>query len=252
MKRVLVSCLFVLVMMWLPLPGLSGQTGGGATTSNKQGKLDELLAIAAGGTNNADLYYNIGVCYFEAGKPGKATLYYLKALGVDSAHKPAHDNLKYMQDLLFADSTSESNPFLDQLFVRIYDFFSTDRLCILSLILALFTVLSLHWLIHYPTDRERALPLLLVMACVVLLLGVVVFLFVKQHRIRTNDTAVVVATDSQQFETADGSQPSDRVAVEGTIVHVIGKEGSYSHVRLPDGSMAWLKTSDIDMVIENK
>ena len=239
-------------MMWLPLPGLEGQTGASATTTNKQGKLEELLSIAANGTRNADLYFNIGVCYFEAGRPGKATLYYLKALGIDSAHKEARDNLNYLQDLLFMGSASNTRPFLERLLVRIYDFFSLDRLAMLCLLFALFTVFALHWLLHYPADRERALPLLVVMACVLLLLGSVVVLLVKQHRISTNAAAVVVEADAPLYESADLNQPSDRVAIEGTIVHVLASEGRFVKAQTSDNTIAWMRAIDLDLVVEDR
>jgi len=249
-KRALIACLFAMLMMWLPLPCFSGQPGGAVSATNQQGILDELLSIAAGGTRNADLYYNIGVCYFETGQPGKATLYYLKALAINSAHAKARANLRYLQDLVFMGNPQPNPPFLEHLLARLYDFLSTDRLALLCLILALFTVLGLHWLIHYPADRERALPLLAVMICLVLLLGSVVVLFVKQHRIRTDDTAVVVTADAPQFVAADASQTSERVAIEGTILHVLGREGGYARVRMPDATVVWLRAADLAMVAE--
>ncbi len=251
MRRFLVPCLFLVVMMWHAFPLFSAETGGIPATGNKQDKLEELLAIVKGGTRNADLHYNIGVAYFEAGSPGKATLHYLKALAINSAHTRARNNLNYLQDLLFSGNADGSRPFLEGLLYKAYYFLSLDRSALLCLILLLLTVLVLHWLIRYPEDKERGLPLLLLMFCVILLLGSILFLAIKQHRVNRNDTGVVTSPDAPIYDDQDGTTGSGRVSMEGTILHVLDREKPFIRVRSEDGNAFWLRSTDVEMVRED-
>lgn len=48
---------------------------------------------------NADLFYDMGVCHYQLGNTGKAVLYFLRALNLNSAHKQAKQNLLYIHNL---------------------------------------------------------------------------------------------------------------------------------------------------------
>ncbi len=54
------------------------------------------LKIAAEEGTSANLYYNIGNCYYRQGKPGMAILYYERALRLDPSDKDARANLEFV------------------------------------------------------------------------------------------------------------------------------------------------------------
>ena len=54
------------------------------------------LKIAEEEGTSANLYYNIGNCYFRQGKPGMAILYYERALRLDPSDKDARANLEFV------------------------------------------------------------------------------------------------------------------------------------------------------------
>ena len=64
-----------------------------------QQTLQKLEAKAAHGVKNADLFYDMGVCHYQLGNTGKAVLYFLRALNLNSAHKQAKQNLLYIHNL---------------------------------------------------------------------------------------------------------------------------------------------------------
>ncbi|MCD4796381.1 MAG: tetratricopeptide repeat protein, partial [Candidatus Cloacimonetes bacterium] len=57
--------------------------------------LDRFKSIENEGIISADLFYNIGNCYFRLNEVGRSILYFKKALKVKSNHEAAQRNLKY-------------------------------------------------------------------------------------------------------------------------------------------------------------
>jgi tetratricopeptide (TPR) repeat protein len=72
--------------------------------------------------SNPDLYYNLGVTYWQTGQSGMASLYFLKALHLDSAHKAARENLNYSIRLSKDRDLYPQRLFLVRVFLEVYDF----------------------------------------------------------------------------------------------------------------------------------
>jgi len=227
--------------------GLSSSISGGAELSEDQKALKELEQIASAGTSNPDLFYNIGVCHNKLGRPGLATLYYLKALSIDSAHPEARHNLKLLQDLNPAATDQPNRLFLLQLLYDVFAWFNYNRLALLILISLAITVLCAHWLLHYPPEAEKGPPVLLLSLSAMLLFFFSATLIIKQHRSARDNRAVVtipLATtySDETAESASGSLP------EATIIRITGQQKSFYQARLEDGSYIWIKRGDVSSV----
>jgi len=96
--------------------------------------LVKLEQTAAQGVRNADLFHDIGVCQFHLGERGKAVLWFLRALNLDSAHKASRQNLEYIESNQPSEQEEAHEPYLAQLFLSIWNFFSLNRLAIVVLI----------------------------------------------------------------------------------------------------------------------
>lgn len=210
---------------------------------------DELKALEEQGIQNSDLYYNLGVTYWQLGESGMANLYFLRALNIDSAHKPAKENLSYVVGLSQDRDLYPQRLFLLQIFWEVYDFLSLNRMAILTLFLLLISVLSLSWLLHYDPDKERGLPSLILGICLFLLLSSISLLGVKAYRQAHNPKAVLI--QSQADLRAEADDKASRVAVihEALILIVEGSSQGWSLVRLPDGNSGWVQNEAIRRVL---
>ncbi len=179
-----------------------------------------------------------------------ANLYFLKALNLDSAHKPAKENLNYVIKLSQDRDLYPEHLFLVRIFWEVYDYLNLNRMAILTLILLLATALSLSWLMHYDPDKERGLPSLIFGICLFLLLSSTGFLGVKAYRQTHNRKAVLI--NSQAELKAEADPQADRVAVihEALILIVEENGQGWSLVRLPDGNSGWIEDADIRRVAQ--
>ena len=211
-------------------------------------EFDEFKALEEQGIQNADLYYNLGVTYWQLGQSGMANLYFLRALNLDSAHKPAKENLEYVIELSQDRQLYPQRLFLVRIFWEVYDFLNVNRMAVLTLILLLMSALSLSWLMHYAPDKERGLPSLIFGICLFMLLSSIAFLVTKAYRQTHNSKAVLI--QSQAELRAEAEPKAKRVAIihEALILIVEDSKQDWSMVRLPDGNSGWVETEAIRKV----
>ncbi|RLC51939.1 MAG: hypothetical protein DRI23_04035, partial [Candidatus Cloacimonadota bacterium] len=70
---------------------------------------------------NADLYYNIGNCYFRLSDIGTSILYYKKALKIQSNHEAARRNLNYALTFTKDKQNTESENVIRSIWQRTFD-----------------------------------------------------------------------------------------------------------------------------------
>ncbi|MDD2422713.1 MAG: SH3 domain-containing protein [Candidatus Cloacimonetes bacterium] len=211
-------------------------------------EFDEFRALEEQGLQNADLYYNLGVTYWQLGQSGMANLYFLRALNLDSAHKLAKENLEYVIALSQDRDLYPQHLFLLRIFWEIYDYLNLNRMAMLTLILLLLSALSLSWLLNYDFDKERGLPSLIFGICLFLLLSSSTFLGVKAYRQAHNSKAVLIL--SQAELRAEAEPKASRVAVihEALVLVVEESRQDWSLVRLPNGISGWIENEAIKRV----
>ena len=250
MKRGLYLALSVFLLASLCVQ-LSAQTPAAQDSLSYRQQLDKLLPLAQSGTRNADLFYNLGVCYYELGQPGKSILYFLRALNIDSSHVQARENIAYIQSLHPSDVQAPRRPFLLQLLLNIYDFFSLNRLALVLLILGLLCTLSAQWLMHYPPEKEHGLPVLVLSILLIFFLITGGTLLLKNHRQRHNPKAVVMR-EGAPVNSAPSNGKALQYLSEGTILQIKQSSNGWSQVILADGFSGWIADAQLERVVPLK
>ncbi len=242
---ILISILLALAAM------LAGQTTTPQPKADYAQTLRQLLPLAEGGRHNADLYYNIGVCYYHLGQPGRAALWWLRAQNLDSSHRQARENLAWLAAYNGDAIKAPERPFLVQLLFNIYDFFSLNRLAAIFLILGLLCTLSALWLMHYPLDQEHGLPVLVLGITLLLLLTSGGALWQKNRRHRHNDKAVILQEAAPFYGSNTEARPAQFLP-EASIVEVKQTGQLRSQLILPDGRIGWVDNAALERVVPQR
>jgi tetratricopeptide (TPR) repeat protein len=211
---------------------------------------DRLKALESSGVQNADLYYNLGVTYWQTGQSGMANLYFLKALNLNSAHNLAKENLDYVIALSEDRDLYPQPLFLVRVFFEVYDYLNLNRIAILSLILLIFSAISLSWLMHHDPDKERGLPSLIFGICLVLFLISAVLLGVKSYRMVYNSKAVVISATAELRAEPDAAAKRVALIHEALILIVEEERSEWCLVRTPDGNSGWIPTAALRKVVD--
>lgn len=213
--------------------------------------LTRLQALERSGVENADLYYNLGVCHYQLGDSGQAVLWWLRALNLNSAHRAARENLSYIESTQPTGAPPPQRPFLARLTLNIYDFFNLNRLALIFLILFLLSALALIWLINYPPQKEHGLPILVLGVLLFLLLLFGGTLLAKNYRRRHNPRAVVCSGTAEVYAAPRAARAVQYLA-EGAVVLLRRGEKGWSQVILADGSGGWMRGSSLQRVVPER
>jgi hypothetical protein len=249
MKRTLVALFFVLFMMSLAADnGISSSIVDSSALSEDQVLLTKLEQIEKQGIKDADLYYDIGVCHHRLGNIGFATLYYLRALNLDSAHAQSQHNLNVLRKLN-PEAFEPKNLYLIELLKRIIAWLNYPRLAVLILIFSLLTVICINWLIHLKPEHEKGPPVLLLTLSSLFLLIFGLSLPLKLHSVRKDMRAVVVSPQAFGFKYEKPGDSSTPVP-QASVVKIIDQRSGVYQVRIPSGAVVWLNAADIRKVME--
>ena len=214
-------------------------------------EFDRLKQVEEQGTKNPDLFYNLGVTYWQTGQSGMASLYFLKALNLDSAHRQARENLNYVIELSVDRDLYPSRVFLIQLFLKFYDSLNLNRMALITLSLLFLSALGALWYLNYDPQKERDLPALIWGISLFLLLVSGTLTGFKAYRRSHNRQAVVISEQAELC--AEPKDDAERTALihEALILQVRKYQGDWALVSLPDGSEGWLPKAKIAVVLQH-
>lgn len=248
MKRILFALALLLCLLSLNAQNdISSSIVDPSAVSEDQLLLENLEKMERQGIKDADLYYDIGVCHHRLGNIGYATLYYLRALNLNSAHAASQHNLKVLKKLN-PEAFEQDNLYLIELLKRIIAWLNYPRLAALILIFTLLVVLCINWLLHLKPEAEKGPPVLLLSLSALFLLIFSLALPLKMHSVKKDSRAVVVSPQASGFlydKLGDSSTPIP----QASIVKIIDQRSGVYQVRTPSGAVVWLNADDIRKVM---
>jgi hypothetical protein len=209
---------------------------------------DQLLQQERAGITNPDLYNQIGLSYYKQGQAGKAVVYFLRALRLNSNHKEARNNLEYASGHVLDKEMYTQSSYLSSVFQKAYNFFNLNALVVIVLVLLLIVVLCLHWLLHLPLGQDKAVPVmwLLIFGFVFLLASTLLGLKYRGYNNRSQ--AVII-----EQETGGYSGPGIEFAKaftlhSGLIVNITRSDKDWALISLPNGGAGWVHLTALDRV----
>jgi len=207
--------------------------------------------IAEGGIMNNKLFYNLGNAYLLKGDIGRAILNYRNARMLDESNTDIRKNLAFARSrrLDEIEATTEKKVFARLLFWH-YDFSMKSRFvaaCIGFAVLCLVITIRI-WRPAVPGT---------IAACIIAAIFTVslaVSVALDRH-VRLNEHYGVIVADSVQARTGDGpSYPlSFKDALHaGTEFDLLEQRPGWWHVRLANGTDAWIPDTAASQIISGR
>jgi tetratricopeptide (TPR) repeat protein len=128
-------------------------------TKNYENALRDFLSVENEDLINADLYYNIGNCYFRLNQIGKSILYYKKALKIESDHASARKNLEFALTLTKDKQKIVSEDVIRSFWDKLFDSLSINLLAVIAIIIFGLIILLICFMIVFYRNRERTVPI---------------------------------------------------------------------------------------------
>ena len=197
---------------------------------------------------NADIYYNLGNCYYRSDDFAKAILNYLKALKIEPQHELAQENLQICLNKLGVEISGSDEMFyttITKSLVRSRNANDWGTWAIISFVL-LVGLIVLYLLLRKPLHKKIAF-----FTALIVLLGVVAFnIFAHNSKQIFNTVEHVVALRTTPlYESANSATKQIGELPAGAILQLNEEfEDQWFNITLPDGRDAWCERECVEKV----
>ena len=200
------------------------------------------------GIASADLYYNIGNCYYEINQIGHAILWYERAIRLSPHEEQIKQNLALAQKRQ-SDSLDEVQDMVVKTWWRqIANFFPSNTWSIFALLFLSMGLTGLYFRMYSPSLKRRIAGLSMA------LLGIFFFILcllwsLERHRfIHDKSKAIIIKEKCSIYKSPEQDSDVYMQVHEGLKIEIIDEMHGRYFVKLPDGELVWLEKADVEII----
>jgi|JI6StandDraft_1071083.scaffolds.fasta_scaffold45263_3 tetratricopeptide (TPR) repeat protein len=205
-------------------------------------------SVLATKKQSAELYFNIGNCYYKMNKVAPAIYNYEKALVLEPNDKEILNNLKFAHKLQIDEIKEVPKVGFEKL---IRDFTGTFHFNTWAWISVVFALLFLLFFVGYYFSQTTVLKRIFFIGMFalvfLLLISISSAIFEKKHYL--NERPAIVFAEMIPVKNEPRVSGSDIVVLhEGTKVYVLDTLENWKKIQLTDGTEGWIDESAIKEV----
>lgn len=211
----------------------------------KAAELFEEVLVAD--VHSKDLYYNLGLTYFELNQIGPSILNFERALKLDPAHEASLLAIEEVRDKITIPITHIDNFILWEWYRSFLHLFSSDTWSYVQLLSGVFILLSLYYFL-LATSRKSWL----VICC--LCFSILSFLWswhaadMKSQLESGGDAAILMISRSYIFKAPDERSEAVSEISQGTKVFLLDRIGDWVKVQLEDKDVGWIEIKKVEII----
>ena len=213
-----------------------------------QEAINNYLKIINSNEHSASVYFNLGNSYYKLNQVAPSIYYYEKALILSPNDSAIKNNLLYAQNMTVDSIEILPQTGFTKLIQNVIDKLSYHTWAILSIIFIFLFVAA--FLFYYFSVYQNKKRMFFIISIVSFIISITSFFFAfKQNNfIEKKNPAIVFAK-----EISVNSEPNNRseevfVLHEGTKVNVEEKMGDWEKIKLVDGKIGWVPSSEIKKI----
>ncbi|MCF7858214.1 MAG: hypothetical protein K9N07_02660 [Candidatus Cloacimonetes bacterium] len=210
--------------------------------------LEKFVLIENQGVINADLYYNIGNCYFRLNSIGRSILYYKLALKVKADHLAARRNLEHALSITKDAQKLETENVFRSFWLKAFNSISLNLLAILTLVIFFVIVVLISMMIGIYRNRENAIPIFVTILFIFVFVILLIVNVVKWQEYHSKDEAVLLSPSALGYSGPGEDFTRVFTIHEGIIFNIEKEDGSWCLIKLKNGLGGWIKKDTFEVV----
>ncbi len=197
---------------------------------------------------SADLYYNLGNCYYKQNELGLAILNYERALRMNPSLKDAQYNLQLTESKTVDKFEVQPDFFLKKLKNRVTDLFTSNEWTMFSFFFFLLFLGLFLFFVFAKTKERRKLFFIVSMVCFVLFFyGLVEAGTQKKRFLKHNEAIILQGAVIVKSSPGEGAKDIFELH-EGTKVEVKSELDAWVEIVLSNGAVGWIKGRTIERI----
>lgn len=197
---------------------------------------------------SADLYFNLGNCYFKTNDLPRAILNYERAWKLAPGDEDIYYNLRAANRLVVDDIGSMPLVDLSNTWKRFQAGENRDQWAFVSLAAAAIGFLLLVGMVLARLPWLKRSAFFLALALFALSATAVILASMRAHDMNERNEAIIFAPKVDVRSEPNASSTRLLILHEGSKVQLQQENGEWIEVRLPNGTGGWIKGSDVEVI----
>lgn len=218
----------------------------------QEGKFEEAIeryqSIIDNDELSADIYYNLGNCFYKTDNIPAAILNYERALKLAPNHDDAFFNLKMANKKTTDKIESLPKMFIENTWSNIVTSKTVNSWSYYAVLLAF---ISLLFLIAYLLSNQTMIKKIGFYMGILLFVGCLftIVMAAQHHKIIQNSSEAIIFTRTVTIK-SEPSVSSEKLFTlhEGTKVKLLEKVNDWNKIQLPNGNVGWILSEDIETI----
>jgi hypothetical protein len=210
--------------------------------------VDKYTEIVSTGYQSADLYYNIANCYYKLDELAPAVLFYKRAIKLNPHMDDAIFNLK-MAKLKTVDKFDKvPRTFFAKFWTWLANIMTIHQWSIVSVVFAFVGAITFLLFYFVSQSSTKRLSFVISFTSIVIMLVAIVIGHQQQTWENNNKDAVIMAENSYVKVAPNETSGDSFILHEGTEVFIVDQVDDWMRIKLDDGKIGWIHSSDISIV----
>lgn len=194
---------------------------------------------------SADLYFNLGNCYYKLNKVAPSIYYYEKALKLDPTNNDAITNLAFAKRMTIDVIEDLPKTFFQRFSAATIQKLPFDTWAVIAVIASFIT--AVFFLIYYFSGSSKKKLLFFnssILALFVMLISL--FFAFSAHKIEQNNRTAIIFAPKTVIKNAPTKSGDEIFELhEGTKVIVLDELDNWKKIKIADGKTGWILTDDL-------
>lgn len=201
--------------------------------------------IEEAGVESAALYYNKGNTYYKMKSYPMAILYYEKALKLDPGNEDIRINLEIANKAIVDEINVLPQSFIKRWWNGLRQSFSADGWAWVSVVMFGMLLLCLFVFLMSKRTGWRKAGFFVGLVAVVCLVLSLVFAIGQYRDLKVQDEAIIMKPTVTAKSSPSVNSVDLFVLHEGTKVRILDSAKDWNKIRIANGSLGWLQSSDM-------
>jgi len=198
------------------------------------------------GVINSDVYYNMANAWYRQQNNGKALLYYYRAQQLSPSDEDIEKNIAFVKEQITDKFPQQPPSFVKKTLWHIHTVFSYATQVWVSFFLLVALAIMGSALLFIKSHLRIVLGYLSILTAVVLCINLVSVGF-KYHQRNSSAQGVILSSVTEARNGPEGQTVLFSIH-QGTRVHIIQQNQSWSRVRLENGISGWVKNESFEKI----